>query len=139
MAVPPSLAGLDLEPPTEDTPLAVLFQWLQTFHENLQHVTPASQSFFLAARKRLEAARRAVDILGLFSPNEDEDDLSTDTLRYLLVPYYEAEVLAHFAPREPSDRWSTLVLVMKHYDSFVSRCSQYKLLGEVCRYPVQNK
>lgn len=134
MALPPSLQGLDLGPPLEDTPLAVLFEWLQIFHQNLSHLSPSSTNFFRAAWNRLEAATNVIDALGLFSPNEDEDDLSTDTLRYFLVPYYQAEALVHFASSGPADRWMNLSGAVKHYDEFLSRCSQYKLLGDVSRY-----
>ena len=38
---------------------------------------------------------RAVDALALFSANEDKDDLATGDVKYLMIPFYQAEVLGH--------------------------------------------
>jgi immunoglobulin-binding protein 1 len=38
------------------------------------------------------AAAAMVESLGLFSPNEDKDDITTSSLKYLLIPFYLAQL-----------------------------------------------
>jgi len=43
--------------------------------------------------RRLRKAALLIDSLGLFSPNEDLDDVAGADIKYLLVPYYHADLI----------------------------------------------
>ena len=58
---------------------------------------------------------------GLFSTNEDFKEVSTEDIKYLLVPYYQAEILQKFM----ENRDSKLDLAMKFYDEFFKVLNNY--------------
>ena len=56
-----------------------------------------------------------VDRLGLFSPNEEVEDIATGDLKYLLVSQQHAEVVARMAGREPHARRRGLMRALESY------------------------
>jgi TAP42-like family len=79
-----------------------------------------------AARAALAAAQRAVDALGLFSSNEDVEDLATPSMRYLLLPFLAAELEnSRDTAREPAARMAQLRRAKEQYEAFLARAEQY--------------
>jgi immunoglobulin-binding protein 1 len=62
----------------------------------------------------------------LFSANEDADDLSTTSLKYLLVPYYAGQVESSF-PCGLGERLAHLTRGVDHFAEFGRRLGEYKL------------
>ena len=60
-----------------------------------------------------------VDRLGLFSPNEDVEDIATGDLKYLLVSQQHAEVVALAAGQEPHARRQVLMHALESH----ARCA----------------
>ncbi|KAI4377164.1 hypothetical protein MLD38_014841 [Melastoma candidum] len=105
------------------------------------------QSLFEQARKIYDAAsdssvdqdlvRKGVDVfhrcedmiskLGLFSPNESKDDISTVNLKYILVPFYVAELTEKVLS---GDRIQILQSSLEKLKEFLSFCDAMELLSE---------
>ena len=58
---------------------------------------------------------------GLFSTNEDFAEVKTEDIKYLLVPYYQSEILQKFM----ENRDSKLDLSLKFYDEFFKVLDNY--------------
>ena len=58
---------------------------------------------------------------GLFSSNEDFKEVKTEDLKYLLVPYYQSEILQKYM----ENRDSKLDLSLKFYDEFFKVLDNY--------------
>ncbi|KAJ9517549.1 hypothetical protein QJQ45_024965 [Haematococcus lacustris] len=72
----------------------------------------------------------AVEASALFSSNEDADDIATADLKYLLAPFYLAELLTSSpAPDGPSQRLQLVKDALHCYSAFLLRCHQYGTLG----------
>lgn len=82
----------------QELPLPALFQRARATLKQLEAAPasdPATQRLAARGAECLRAAAAAVDALALFSPNEDRDDLATGDIKYLLIPFYQAEVAGH--------------------------------------------
>ncbi|KAL4444923.1 hypothetical protein ABPG77_003973 [Micractinium sp. CCAP 211/92] len=115
-----------------DLPLPALFQRARGLLKQLD-TTPASdpskQRLVADGAACLRAAAAAADALALFSANEDRDDLATGDIKYLLIPFYQAEVASHTHADDPSVRLAALEAAGQHYRAFLQRCRQYDLLS----------
>jgi hypothetical protein len=81
----------------QDLPLPALFQRGRALLKQLQAVSagPGTQQLVQQAGACWTAAAAAADALALFSANEDLEDLATADIKYLLIPFYQAEVMSH--------------------------------------------
>lgn len=87
-----------------------------------------------AAQRAVEWLRRCTavaDALGVFSRNEELDDVATGDLRLLLVPKLLADLLARTPLREPLERAAQLKQAAAEY----SRCGHARAGGEARRPP----
>lgn len=78
-----------------DLPLPALFQRAREVLKQLEAApasAPSTQRLVAEGAASLQAAAAAADTLALFSANEDRDDLATGDIKYLLIPFYQAEV-----------------------------------------------
>jgi len=134
----------------QDLPLPVLFRRAEATFQQLQSQTPTSPStqrqHIHNALACLDRASALVDSLGLFSSNEDKDDLTTGEIKYLLIPYYKAEILSHqhqnYIPRNGDDmtyednvlnqqkaRLESLQSSQTLHENFLLRAQHYDLLS----------
>lgn len=67
-----------------------------------------------------------IDTMGVFSKNEDKDDLTVLSMRYFNVPYYLAVGYHGMDAREDSVKWKKKARV--YYDAFLQRCLEYDAL-----------
>jgi immunoglobulin-binding protein 1 len=58
---------------------------------------------------------------GLFSTNEEFNEVKTEDIKYLLVPYYQSDILQKFM----ENRESKLDLSLKFYDEFFKVLNNY--------------
>lgn len=73
----------------------------------------------------LEEASRKVEQLQLFSSNEDLEELSTNDLRYLLLPALLGGL--HLRRTRPHDRLEALTAARTCFLDFLRRCHDYKV------------
>jgi immunoglobulin-binding protein 1 len=81
----------------------------------------------------LQHAEQLVEQGALFSRNEDQDDLSTATLRYLLIPFLKADVLNTMPQQSMAQRLQQATAAKAAYSHFLQHASQYSLLGSTCQ------
>lgn len=72
----------------------------------------------------LEYLTRSVSMLGLFSENEEVEDLPTSSIPFLLIPCYLA-VAHHNTMTEPQNRSVQLGLAKAYYRDFLRRLRSY--------------
>ncbi|XP_056159610.1 PP2A regulatory subunit TAP46 isoform X2 [Syzygium oleosum] len=108
----------------EDMPLPSLFEQSRKIH-----LAAAESAVDQDAVKRgIEALRKCEDMiskLGLFSANETKDDISTSNLKYILVPFYLAELTERVAA---DDRVPIIKASQEKLKEFVSFCEAMELL-----------
>ncbi|CAK9146551.1 unnamed protein product [Ilex paraguariensis] len=81
-------------------------------------------------RKGCEALKKCEEMiskLGLFSANETKDDISTTNLKYILVPFYLAELREKTAQ---DDRIQILKASQEELKEFISFCEAMELVPE---------
>lgn len=74
-----------------------------------------------------------VSSLGLFSPNEEADDISTADLKYLLTPFFLAELQAETDERDPALRKARLQAAHASYDRHALRILSHSLQSKTCK------
>lgn len=82
-------------------------------------------------------ATAAVDSLGLFSPNEEADDIATRDLKYLLLPFYRGELAAASRVSDPEARADALLAAASYHRAFLHSVRAYGLLGSEARTLVE--
>lgn len=99
----------------------------------LHATSPLSQSDYKELLILLEHCDGLVEQGALFSRNEDQDDLSTGSMRYLLIPFLTADVLNTMPQQSMAQRLQQAQAAKAAYSQFLQRCSQYCLLGPTCQ------
>ncbi|KAF6146053.1 hypothetical protein GIB67_033412 [Kingdonia uniflora] len=77
--------------------------------------------------KCLQYCEEMVSKLGLFSTNETKEDISTTNLKYLLVPYYLAELTEKL---DQDGRIQVLKISQDRLKEFISSCEAMELLPD---------
>lgn len=109
----------------------------------LDKATPLHLDQALVLCRRFAAEVRAAD---LFSANEEAEDLATADIKYLLAPFFLAELLnslpissAPIGPESsppetgPAQRMLKVEEALMLYTAFLDSCRQYGLLGQTGR------
>ncbi|KAG1663370.1 hypothetical protein FOA52_007107 [Chlamydomonas sp. UWO 241] len=104
-----------------------------SIHEGLDALTGSRDAGLMeTAMQVLRRTAALVDAQGVFSANEEGDDIATSSLRLLLVPFVEAELLASSpAPDGPHMRYRQVVAAQEAYSHFLHRLAQYSLMGDL--------
>ena len=84
----------------EGLPFTVLFARGEAAARSCAQGTPPSQEALQRGVDSLRAAWMAVRRAALFSRNESKDDLATPAIKYLLTPFYLAELLAQLQQKQ---------------------------------------
>ncbi|KAG2453979.1 hypothetical protein HYH02_001025 [Chlamydomonas schloesseri] len=121
-------------------PLGVLFSRCQTVYaQQDQLVTSRDPDLIDSALTLLARTQSAVESAGIFSANEDADDLATADVKFLLVPFYIGSLLSA-APVTPGAsgsaavaRLSAVQRALPALGTFLHRCEQYDMLGVLGR------
>eukprot|EP00892_Ulva_mutabilis_P006743 jgi/Ulvmu1/4440/UM002_0165.1 len=111
--------------------LQSLFEMCLRAHSNLDKLpldAEIAQEFLNSYTVVTRRCARQVEALGLFSTNEDADDLTTASLRYILVSFFVAEGYADTRERLPQVRLRVLHEALEWYKDFISICERYQLI-----------
>ncbi|XP_039833364.1 uncharacterized protein LOC120694258 isoform X6 [Panicum virgatum] len=109
-----------------DLPLLALFDRASRLHA-LASSSALDQDGIRTGVDLLRCCDEMVSKLGLFSPNETKEDVSTANLKYLLVPYYLAEMTEKIAQE---DRIPVLKASQDHLKEFIALCEVLELIPE---------
>ncbi|KAH9066366.1 TAP42-like protein [Lactarius vividus] len=97
---------------------------------NLPTIQDETQDLIDAALADCRNSRTRVAHLALFSPNETLDDISTQDLVYLFVPYVIAEIEGRVRTTERDDRLARLGEAEEGFTKFVSDVELYEIASE---------
>ncbi|KAK9803022.1 hypothetical protein WJX72_003617 [[Myrmecia] bisecta] len=117
----------------QDLPLPALFERGRSAHAKAETLSPAEPDTQQLLQNAVAALRRCdvlVDSLGVFSSNEEVEDISTQDLKYLLVAAFLGDLLAQSNVRDPEQRREALLQAVQSYARFLQRCEQYSLVSE---------
>lgn len=90
---------------------------------------PYNQEELKKLLNSLSKIAKEVHSEGLFSKNEDFSEIKAEDIKFLLVPYYQADVIQKFM----DNRESKLDLALKFYDEF------FKILDNYNYFPKDKK
>ncbi|KAM7267195.1 hypothetical protein ACFE04_009361 [Oxalis oulophora] len=85
-----------------ELPLPSLFEQAQKIH-NAATESNVDQDVVRKGCEILDKCEHMIDRIGLFSSNETKEDISTNNLKYLLVPFYLAELTEKLVPDDDDD------------------------------------
>uniref|UniRef100_A0A2M3Z9C3 Putative immunoglobulin-binding protein 1 n=1 Tax=Anopheles braziliensis TaxID=58242 RepID=A0A2M3Z9C3_9DIPT len=83
-----------------------------------------SQNEINKCMRAFEDATRLVSLVGMFSSNESIEEVPTENLRYLLLPYYLGRMSCQL---QSQDRKEVVEVAEIYYKDFLKRCEQYGL------------
>lgn len=75
--------------------------------------------------EQLEDSTRLVSVIGMFSTNEMIQEIPTEHLRYLLLPYYLGQLSTKILS---ADRQNALKISEIYYNDFLKRCEEYDII-----------
>ncbi|KAK9917919.1 hypothetical protein WJX75_009572 [Coccomyxa subellipsoidea] len=110
----------------EDLALPALFQKCWDADENTETLTDAQLE---EAVRWLQSCSRMVATLGLFSSNEQAEDIATADLKYLLVSYLWGDLLSRSRTQDIQKRAELLNDASQLLRGFLEQCNEYGLLG----------
>ncbi|MBA0665590.1 hypothetical protein Gohar_019849, partial [Gossypium harknessii] len=110
----------------EDMSLSALFEQARKIHLTVTE-SGADQDLVKKGCEVLEKCEDMISKLGLFSSNETKDDISTNNLKYLLVPFYLAELTEKLAQEE---RIQILKISQAKLKEFISFCEAMELVPQ---------
>ncbi|XVE58356.1 hypothetical protein DITRI_Ditri04bG0163400 [Diplodiscus trichospermus] len=110
----------------EDMPLSALFEQARKIHLTATE-SGADQDLVKKGCEALGKCEDMISKLGLFSSNETKDDISTTNLKYLLVPFYLAELTEKLAQ---DDRIQILKTSQAKLKEFISFCEAMELVPQ---------
>ncbi|KAI4307099.1 hypothetical protein L6164_030323 [Bauhinia variegata] len=110
----------------EDMPLPVLFEQARKIHTTATEYG-ADQELVRKGCEALEKCEHMISNLGLFSANETKEDITTTNLKYILVPFYLAELIEKIAQ---DDRIQILQSSQAKLKEFISFCEAMELVPE---------
>lgn len=87
---------------------------------------PYNQEELKKILNSLSKIAKEVHSEGLFSKNEDFSEIKAEDIKYLLVPYYQADVIQKFM----ENRDSKLDLALKFYDEFFKILDNYNYFNK---------
>jgi immunoglobulin-binding protein 1 len=112
----------------EQENIRTLFARARDLHariSTLQSNTEEYQQNLHAALSTLHRCREQIQQVGLFSPNETEDDIASGDLPYLSVDYQLAELLTRSTA---TDRKSVLKKAQATYEDYLHRLDIYGII-----------
>ncbi|PIN27122.1 Protein phosphatase 2A-associated protein [Handroanthus impetiginosus] len=114
------MVGLNME----EMSLPVLFEQSRKIHQTASD-SSVDQDIVRKGCELLKKCEEMIGKLGLFSPNETKEDISTTNLKYLLVPYYLAELTEKISEE---DRIQILKASQAKLKEFISFCEAMELV-----------
>ncbi|MED6149678.1 PP2A regulatory subunit tap46 [Stylosanthes scabra] len=109
----------------EEMTLPGLFEKARKIHAAVTESGGGDDATVRKGCEALEKCEEMVSKLGLFSSNETKDDISTNNLKYLLVPFYLAELTERITQ---DDRLQIIKASQAKLKEFISFCEAMELV-----------
>ncbi|XP_059629020.1 PP2A regulatory subunit TAP46 [Cornus florida] len=110
----------------EEMSLPALFEQARKIH-SLASESAVDHETVKKGCEALQHCDNMISKLGLFSTNETKDDISTTNLKYILVPFYLAELTEKIAQ---DDRIQVVKMSQAKLKEFISFCEAIELVPE---------
>lgn len=110
----------------QEMQLPALFEHAKIIHDSASE-SSIDQDTVRKSCEMLKVCEEMIGQLGLFSLNETKDDITTANLKYVLVPYYLAELTEKIAE---DDRIEVLNASQAKLKEFISFCETMELVPE---------
>ncbi|KAF9615802.1 hypothetical protein IFM89_026473 [Coptis chinensis] len=110
----------------DELPLPALFEQALKIHTMASNSTVDKEML----KKGVEAMQKCEDMvnkLGLFSANETKEDIATTNIKYILVPFYLAELTEKI---EHSNKAQVLKVSQEKLKGFISSCEVMELVPD---------
>ena len=114
---------------TDERSLREVYQQARTKRDQLSDHDPRSSAFrelLSSTLSDLELCQKLISGLSIFSPNEELEDLSTQSIQYLTIDFLLADLLQRTYDEH---RLAALKKVFTLLDSFLTRLDQYRLMS----------
>jgi len=85
-------------------------------------------SFILDTNKMIKDCALVIDKEGIFSKNEEVDDISTSYLKYLLLDFYMGK--SHLQFKEQQGRKFHLLDGQSRFERFIETCNRFKIISD---------
>ncbi|KAK0484004.1 TAP42-like protein [Armillaria novae-zelandiae] len=115
------------------TPLPQLYARVLTAASDaydLPTIEDSTQDIVKSCMEDLRQIQARIADLALFSSNETLEDISTQNLIYLTVPYACAEVQGRVRTTEREDRFVSIVQAQNYYETYCSTLENYGIVTE---------
>ncbi|KAK0463786.1 TAP42-like protein [Desarmillaria tabescens] len=115
------------------TPLPQLYARVLTTASDaydLPTIEDSTQDIVKSCIEDLREIQARIADLALFSSNETLEDISTQNLIYLTVPYVCAEVQGRVRTTEREDRFVSIIQAQSHYETYCSSLENYGIVTE---------
>jgi hypothetical protein len=108
--------------------LGSLYSKASSLFRRVEEESPVDVECFKDAIRAVEVALERVKLEGCFSSNEVIDDVSTNSLGYLFLPFWYGKICAKCPI--PTDRLVYLTNANAHFSSFIEKCKNLHILRE---------
>ncbi|KAK0441888.1 TAP42-like protein [Armillaria borealis] len=115
------------------TPLPQLYARVLTAASDaydLPTIEDSTQDIVKSCIEDLRQIQARIADLALFSSNETLEDISTQNLIYLTVPYVCAEVQGRVRTTEREDRFVSIIQAQNYYETYCSTLENYGIITE---------
>ncbi|PWA95719.1 2A phosphatase associated protein of 46 kD [Artemisia annua] len=112
----------------EDMSLPSLFDKARKIHLQSSDDSTVDKETLRKGCEALQHCEEMISKLGLFSTNETKQDITTTNLKYILVPFYLAELIEKTGGHD--DRIDILKLSQAKLKEFISFCDAMELVPE---------
>lgn len=132
-----TLANLDEEDDDEFLPLSVIFSDAETLFKRIEANDhgPSGSEHVLKCLELLQKVSQRIRAEGIFSPNEELDDVETRSLRFLLVDYFRGKILARSIAMDgfdPIARLAGLRYLLLTRNVFYFKISEFCSYNHIC-------
>lgn len=122
------MSSLPAEIPLDRKLKEIFDEGYQMMNDPRDDNTPRATTEFQVKMKKciglFEDATRLVSLVGMFSSNESFEEIPTENLRYLLLPFYLGQMTQRLCN---VDREQVVEVAEVYFKDFLSRCENYRL------------
>ena len=113
---------------TSPVSLASVFPKASSLFRQVAEDDRVDDECFIEALRAIEVAQQRVIVEGCFSSNETIDDISTNSLCYLFLPFWYGKICSK-CPL-PSERLGYLLKANTYFSDFIEKCKKLHILRE---------
>jgi hypothetical protein len=103
---------------------------VELFEESEKVTGPDSKDIIMSSIRYFQSCAVLIIHNGLFSSNEELTDFSSNSLKYLSIPYYLGELYRRIPSSVPPERLNSLNQSKSYKDKFINTCIRLGILSK---------